>query len=475
MATLKNTNINDTGYLQLPALKDGGANNIYSMGGVTLANSGRGLGVARNGLQLYIPTNNWGTYQNLPDVLEGLITTLSINDSANISLTFDDPATVYLLRQPGWNAVSTSGWTQIWDNYTYASVITGYNSDWDLYKREYAAGTYNLDNNSAMYLISIGTEGELRYNEGIGSIQMFTKPNPSEFGRWQNMRIPFEVRQIITTNYVMGGYRSGTAWSNVNRMSDQTDTSTNLGDGRIRAFNYNPGAHNRDNAFVFGAGGGHAISSNYTSSFSMRSETQRTHQSKWNVARNDHVHGSLQQELTRAWANNAGTIQNFDLSTETAGSDVGGSGASNTWGMNYENYALLFGDTQRILTFATTSLSSRGGTAPSAYHQQKTVHSKWHYQHAGNEGSYRGGYNLRRTNMLTNSTSGTVGKPVGDSGEENYGCGQHHQYMLGMYNGSQNNISWKWYYIPESGFQGGSSMEPKGHSGMSSAWNSWRD
>ena len=89
MATLKNTNINDTGYLQLPALKDGGANNIYSMGGVTLANSGRGLGVARNGLQLYIPTNAWQTYQNLPDVLEGLITTLSINDSANITLTFD--------------------------------------------------------------------------------------------------------------------------------------------------------------------------------------------------------------------------------------------------------------------------------------------------------------------------------------------------------------------------------------------------
>jgi hypothetical protein len=475
MATLKNTNIDDTGYLQLPALKDGGANNIYAMGGVTLSNSGRGLGVARNGLQLYIPTNAWERYQNLPDVLEGLITTLSINDASNITMTFDDNATVYLLRQPTWSAVDTSGWTQLWDNYTYASVITGYNSDWDLYKREFAAGTYNFDNNSAMYFISIGIEGELRYNEGIDSIQMFYKPNPSEFGRWQNMRIPFEIRQIITTNYVMGGYKSSVAWSNVNRCHDATDTTVNLGDGRIRAFNYQPGANSRDTAFVFGAGGGHSVSSNYVSAFNMRTETNKAHSNTWDLARSDHNMGSLVQEQRRAWANNAGTFQFFDLITETAGSDVGASGASNTWGMNTETYGILYGDTHRNFTFATSSIATRGGTQPGNSHQQKTVNSKWHYSWAGNEGSYSGGYNLRRTNFLTNSTSGTVGKPVGNSGEDNHGMGQHHQYMLGMYNGLQNNISWRWNYIAESGFQGGSSMEPKGHDGMSSAWNSWRD
>jgi hypothetical protein len=51
--------------------------------------------------------------------------------------------------------------------------------------------------------------------------------------------------------------------------------------------------------------------------------------------------------------------------------------------------------------------------------------------------------------------------------------GQNHQYMLGMYNGAQNNISWRFNYATESGFQGGASMEPKGKGGASSGVCSW--
>jgi hypothetical protein len=53
--------------------------------------------------------------------------------------------------------------------------------------------------------------------------------------------------------------------------------------------------------------------------------------------------------------------------------------------------------------------------------------------------------------------------------------GQDHQYMLGMYNGAQNNIAWKFMYASESGAQGGASMEPKGKPGASSGHCSWRD
>ncbi len=77
--------------------------------------------------------------------------------------------------------------------------------------------------------------------------------------------------------------------------------------------------------------------------------------------------------------------------------------------------------------------------------------------------------------MNTNSTSGTIGKPVGNSGEENFSMGQDHQYMTGMFNGLQNNISWRFNYGSESGFQGGSSMEPKGQAGQSSAVCAWRE
>jgi hypothetical protein len=47
--------------------------------------------------------------------------------------------------------------------------------------------------------------------------------------------------------------------------------------------------------------------------------------------------------------------------------------------------------------------------------------------------------------------------------------------MIGMYNGLQNNISWRFNYATESGFQAGSTLEPKGNAGMSSATNHWRE
>ena len=52
--------------------------------------------------------------------------------------------------------------------------------------------------------------------------------------------------------------------------------------------------------------------------------------------------------------------------------------------------------------------------------------------------------------------------------------GQDHQYMIGMYNGLQNNLSWRFNYASEQGFQGGTSMEPKGKAGASSGTCAWR-
>ena len=59
-------------------------------------------------------------------------------------------------------------------------------------------------------------------------------------------------------------------------------------------------------------------------------------------------------------------------------------------------------------------------------------------------------------------------------GEENYTMGNDHQYMLGQYNGLQNNLSWRFNYATEQGFQGGASMEPKGKAGASSGTCAWR-
>ena len=479
MANLTGLTINDTGYLQLPGIIDGGANNIDSLGGVTITNkqNGYGLAAVRNGLNLFIPTSSWGQYQNLPSFLIGTIGTISINTSGeNITLQFDRACRVYMMRRTGWSSVSTSGWTTIDSDFDTASFITGYDSNtWAIYFRDYSAGSHNFDTYSAMYFVQIGEAGHIRYNEAHKGIEYYSDQLGES--RWYGAGQPFLTRQIITANYTQGGYKSSATWNNVNRTQNATDTSVNLGNGSIeRSHNYQSGAGSRTLAYTFGAGNGHVVSSNYVIAYNMVTENQLVlsqtlsdgnrlrFATMWNGTDYAYIAGG-----------GSSTVREYNMVTQTQVGTHGTMGSSNCWSMSHENYAIFYGNGQYNFTFATKSVSSRGGTEPGAHHQQKAVNSKWGVSFAGNEGGYRSGYNLRRTSWAVNSTSQTIGKPVGDSGEENFGLGQDHQYMLGMYNGLQNNISWRFNYATESGFQAGSTLEPKGHAGMSSATNHWRE
>lgn len=319
-------------------------------------------------------------------------------------------------------------------------------------------------------------QGRIRYNTDTGNVEYFT--NAYSRG-WTPMTIPFLTRTIITTAYMQGGYESSVAWNNCNRTSTSTDTTFNLGDGAIeRSFNYQWGACSRDYSYVFGAGGGHAIASNYTIAFNMRTEQQATDISR-NLALSRHVFGGVFQEHLTTWMAGGpdGRIEEYNLTTKTLIGTIGATtygGA--TWGLSGETAGVFYtGNDGQTFTFATRTISGRGGTTVGNHHQQKSINSKLGFSWVGNEGDYAGGNNLRRTNWNTNTTSGTVVKPVTNSGEENLTLGQEHQYMLGMYNGLQNNISWKFIYATESGFRGASSMEPKGKPGSSSGVCGWKD
>lgn len=296
---------------------------------------------------------------------------------------------------------------------------------------------------------------------------------------WELNNLAFPFRTIVTTAFMQGGYQNSAAWNNINKTTAATDTTVNLGDGSIEAaFNYQWGACSKDYAYVFGAGGGHAISSNYTIAYNMRTETQASDISR-SLALSRHTYGGIFQEHYATWlaGGSDGRIEEYNLTTKTLNGTIGATTYSgNTWGLSHENYGIFYtGNNGQTFTFSTRSIATYGGTGPSNHHQQKSVNSKYTYSWAGNEGSYNGGNNFRRTNWTTLSTSGSVVKPVQNSGEENYTLGNDHQYMLGMYNGAQNNIAWRWNYATESGFQGGASMEPKGKGGASSAVCAWRD
>ena len=137
--------------------------------------------------------------------------------------------------------------------------------------------------------------------------------------------------------------------------------------------------------------------------------------------------------------------------------------------MSHENIGIWYGGEagaggQQTFTFATRTNVTRSGTQPGNHYQQKSIDSKFTNCYAGNEGSWNGGNNYRRTNMLTDSTTTTTmpAKAYSNCGEENYTLGNDWQYMLGQYDGAQNNKSAKFTYSTETQVAGGASMEPKG-------------
>ena len=316
--------------------------------------------------------------------------------------------------------------------------------------------------------------GSLRLNSDKGAVEFLDNA-----GFWQTLTLPFKERQIIDFTYMAGGYKSSSAWNNVNRCTHATDSTINLGDNSLeRAFNYQWGACSKHVHFIFGAGNGHVVTSNYIIGYNMRTEQQYQGNFFRNMDGGRLRDGGTYKEHYMAWATGGSNLTRFNLILETATTGQGLPAGSTTdmWGMSWEDEGLFYwSNDSRLWNFATETYHSWSGTQPSNHPQQKSIPSKLNYAWAGTNGSYSGGYAFRRTNWITRTTSGSYNKPHGNCGEENFGSGQDHAYMLGQYNGQQNNLSFRWNFYTETGPTGGYTMEPKGKAGSSSGSCGWRD
>jgi len=347
----------------------------------------------------------------------------------------------------------------------------------------YTASSLNSGTGSIRYT----TTGTGNYVTGTGPSGLEFKAGSATTGAvasdyWKPIALPFLQRTIISNAYTLGGYKDGTPWTTVNRTYSATDTTTNLGDLLETPTNYKGGAGSRNIYYMFGATATNAGASNYITAFNMRTEAAYTSAGSRYLSVAAGYNGVMFKEHYKAYTHQSaqGTgIEEFNMVTETTNGVVANIWQDYSWAMSWETHGILWasdGNSNRNFHFATNTPVTRGGTQVSAHHQQKSVQSKVLYCYAGNEGSYNGGYNYRRTNMVTDITSGTVAKPSTNCGEENYTMGQEHQYMIGTYNASgQTNVSSKFYYASETGITGGSTMEPKGHAGQSSAVCGWRD
>ena len=326
------------------------------------------------------------------------------------------------------------------------------------------------------------TAGTVYYNTTVGRFRLYD-------GRgWSDVKQEslFLTRTIITTGFVMGGYRSSSPWKNVNEMAHATDVMTNKGDLLPTEGAYVSGACSLKNGYIWGADASWPGTSTTISGFNMWTYgTVSPSGLVW--SRNQS--GTVFKETEFAWICGGGStgIDVFNLSTDTTlTTDQGGRTAS--YGDAYQSgMATHSGETKGFiwydggaerLTFATgttsiANVTSTGVTQGGIVSQQKGISSKLDKGYGGNEGGYNSGYNYRKMSYIT-ETYTTVGKPVGNSGEENYDMGQYHQYMMGMYNGDQNNVGHKFYYTTDTGYELGAGSVRTGVTGGSSGHCAWR-
>ena len=325
--------------------------------------------------------------------------------------------------------------------------------------------------------------GQIIYNTDTGVMEIH------DGGIWKDVISTasggsFLYRQIITTGYVMGGYQTSSPWKNVNRMVHATDVMTNLGDLLTNAGAYTSGVNNLSKGFLWSTDNTWPGTSATTSAFHLATETNAGLNSNWNLTSGRNDCGTFFKEHLYAWIVGGGRsgVDFFNMTTETMATsgltsltgDSMQEGVATisdelkgfSWGEGTHKYSFVTGSTMTVNT---------SGTVNGSGSQQKGINSKLGKGYCGNEGTYAGGYNLRRWNLTTEVNSGTTAKPVTDSGEENLDMGQDRQYMMGCYTtAGQNNRGWRFSYITESGFELGAGSIRTGVPGGSSGHCVWK-
>jgi len=337
--------------------------------------------------------------------------------------------------------------------------------------------------------------GQVIYNSTTQTMQTYAN------GAWNDVGVfpgtaGYLYRQIITKSFVCGGYRAGVPWTNVNKMVHATDICTNLGDLMAFAGAYVSGACNATRGFIWACEGMGA--GTRTVGVNMNTETSAGTNTNWNtkVSRDDMATGFKETQLAFIVGGGSAQMDIMNLTTETMYSSVPWQQPFNTTlsynaqagtdgsAVSDENKAYFWftGPTNSKLTFNTHTFTNNGIDVPAydisgsniggAHGQQKGINSKLGRGYAGANGSYNGGYIMYRM-VFTTETATTINKPIGNSGEENFDMGQSWQYMMGMYDGDQNNRGWKFTYSTDTGVELGSGSVRTGVPGGSSGHCIW--
>ena len=288
----------------------------------------------------------------------------------------------------------------------------------------------------------------------------------------------WKFRQVINIGYTGGGYKDGSPWRQVHRTNHATHQTTNLGIQMDHPGSYISGACSDTTFFLWStpSDNSHFTVSSRTSAFHMYTETSKSHNSVFNTYsdRNDSGTSFKETYLSFHGGGDRTGMEVFNLATEARQSSNGGdlrSGSTNS----------AFSDKDQGYHWADSAgwkvnhqtFSVSGSSHWSAHGQQKGQPTKIRVGYCGNEGSYNGGYNLRRWNLTNDSNTGTFSKYRANCGEENFIMGQDWGYMIGNYDGAQNNGTWQQQFSTDSRTDH-SGLQPTANAGQSSGHCGWR-
>ena len=378
--------------------------------------------------------------------------------------------------------------------------------------RENVIVSGSLDVQSGQFVIPRGTRAQRPSSPEFGSLYLQESPSGSfvvtytgssnyddgwePVGSQNTDRTAFKYRQIINYSYLAGGYKNSSPWKNVHKTTNATDQTVHLGELMDYPASYTSGACSKTKLFIWSTNTDNVwksattVHSTHTTGIDMVNETAYAHQTKWDLLNERDDPGTLFKETEFAYifGGSVAAVEKFNLTNETMyttyypgaspyvitntsiTSTLGASGFSD------ENYGYGYGsESANKCHFATDVFETRASSWASSG-QQKGISSKVGKGYCGNEGTYNGGYNLRRWDAFTETNIGNVAKPHPNCGEENFTMGQDHQYMLGVYDGSgQSNNSWKFSYTTDTGVVNPNGLAPGVNAGTSSGHCGWRN
>jgi hypothetical protein len=329
----------------------------------------------------------------------------------------------------------------------------------------------------------------------------------------------WRYRTILTHGYIAAGYKGYNPWRSVNKTWHQTDTTVYCGEQIDKAAAYLDGTWSDFNAYVHGTSDTWQGSSAHTSSYNlyngslrMQNDTNFTffgssgspYGYEGNNPNSDgFTYGSGQSSpaTTGGWNMSVTRVAHGCASTQ--GSNGGlpggagyvfGGGSTNTDKLNFHTEIMYTTTTSPVTWGTTAGVGGQNnayilGSSSTAYNYYMSWSSdtftSWsaysaYFTSDGNNKSLMSKYGWAYISAGTNTVS-TIAKmndtnqtymatltKLGGFGEENQQMGQDWGYMLGMYNGQQNNWAVKTTYSTDAMVTMGFATQPKGHYGTSS-------